>query len=416
VSLNERSAPPSARRLAADDPAGREWRLSSRGGFWLVAFLVFTGLLGSYTLTPLYSVYQDRWHFSDLMLSVAFACYALGTLTALLAFGSLSDRLGRRATFVPALLGVAASMVTMMFAVNLPMLLAGRALQGIFTGIVNGTAGAALMDLEPHGNRRSAAFANSVSIAAGSALGPLIGGFLVGHAPLPTRTPYLLVLVLLAIGTTGVAVLPETVDRARRPAAGGTRRLRMPENRELFAVACLGAVTCSAGMALFAEFGTQLAGQVHLNGASVGGLLVFVMFGAICLVQVALRRLGHLASLAAGAVGTAAGWAGIVAALATHQAVLLFLTAALAGAGSGLALMGGTAAVNHVAAPERRAEAVSLYFVVMFVALAVPGIGGGALAQVIGLTGAAAVMLVVTAVIALVMCAAARHPKIANGL
>jgi MFS family permease len=169
-------------------------------------------------------------------------------------------------------------------------------------------------------------------------------------------------------------------------------------------------------MALFAEFGTQLAGQVHLNGASLGGLLVFVMFGAICLIQIALRRLGHLASLVAGTVGTAAGWAGIVAALATHQAALLLVTAAFAGAGSGLALMGGTAAVNHVAAPERRAEAVSLYFVVMFVALAVPGIGGGALAQVIGLTGAAAVMLAVTAVIALVMCAAARHPKIANGL
>src|SRR5215470_3650707 len=152
--VNEPSFPAPAQPGTVDKPGLPKWRLSKRGGFWLVAFLVVTGLLGSYSLTPLYSVYQDRWHFSDLMLSVAFACYSLGTVVALLVFGSLSDRLGRRAAFVPALLGVAAAMLILMFAVNVPMLLAGRAAQGIFTGIINGTAGAALMDLEPRGDRR----------------------------------------------------------------------------------------------------------------------------------------------------------------------------------------------------------------------------------------------------------------------
>ncbi len=414
--MNEAPFHPTAQASAVDPAGVPRWRLSKRGGFWLVAFLVVTGLLGSYSLTPLYAVYQDRWHFSDLMLSVAFACYSLGTIVALLLFGSLSDRVGRRAAFVPALLGVAASMLILMFAVNLPMLLAGRAVQGIFTGIVNGTAGAALMDLEPRGDRRVAAFANSTSIATGSALGPLIAGFLVDHAPMPTRTPYLLVLVLLAAGLAGVGLLPETVDKEGRAAGGWFRRLRMPANRGVFAVACLGAVSCSAGMALFAEFGTELAGQVHLDGASMGGLLVFVMFASIGLVQVLLRRLGHLVSLVAGTAVTAVGWAGIVAALAAHQAAPMFAAAVVAGAGSGLALMGGTAGVNHVAVPERRAEAISLYFVVMFLALAIPGIGGGALAEAIGLTGTASVMLAVAAVIALAAAGAARRPGVASGL
>jgi hypothetical protein len=77
MSLEERSAPASAAVLPASEPAARGWRLSKRAGFCLVAFLVLTGLLGSYTLSPLYAVYQDRWHFSDLMLSVAFACIPL---------------------------------------------------------------------------------------------------------------------------------------------------------------------------------------------------------------------------------------------------------------------------------------------------------------------------------------------------
>jgi MFS family permease len=403
----------SVRSAPAHAAGPQKWRLSKPGGL----FLVITGLLGSYSLTPLYSVYQERWHFSDLMLSVAFACYSLGTVVALLLFGSLSDRLGRRAAFFPALLGVVASLLILMFAVDLPMLLVGRAVQGIFTGIVNSTAGAALMDLAPRGNRRTAALANSTSISAGSALGPLIAGFLVAHAPWPTRTPYLLVLALLVVGLVGVALMPETVDQAHRLAAPrGFRRLRMPDNRTVFILACLGAVTCSAGMAVFAEFGTQLATQVNLNGASMGGLLVFVMFGTIGLVQLVLNRVGHVASLLVGTVGIVIGWAGIVAALSAHLAVVMFIAAVVAGAGAGLAFMGATAAVNHVAAHHRRAEAISLYFVVLFLALAVPGIAGGALAQAIGLTGTAVVMLGLAAVIALVLCVAARLPRIAREL
>ncbi|MFB9832929.1 MFS transporter [Actinoallomurus acaciae] len=391
------------------------WRLSRRGGFWLVVFLVFTGLLGSYSLTPLYPIYQERWHFSDVMLSVAFACYSLGTIVSLLVAGSLSDRIGRRKAFVPALLGVAASMLVLAFAVDLPMLLTGRALQGVFTGIINGTAGAALMDLQPRGDRRVAALANSTSIAVGSAFGPLIAGLLVAHAPSPTLTPYLLVLLLLAIGLLGVTVMPETVPPEARIATG-RRRLRAPDDRAGFAVACLGALACNASMSLYAEFGTPLAAQAHLHGRSMGGLVVFVMFAAIGIVQLLLRRVQPLPALVSGTLVVTLGWAGITLALIVHQPALFLSATVIAGAGAGLALMGGTAAVNHLAAPERRAEAVSFYLVVMFCALAGPGIGGGALTQAIHLTGAATVMLVTTAVIALATFVGARRPRIAATL
>jgi MFS family permease len=46
--------------------------------------------------TPLYRLYQGEWGFSPLMLTVIFAVYALALLAALLIFGSLSDRTGRR--------------------------------------------------------------------------------------------------------------------------------------------------------------------------------------------------------------------------------------------------------------------------------------------------------------------------------
>jgi len=53
--------------------------------------------------TPLYRLYQREWGFSPLMLTVIFAVYALALLAALLIFGSLSDRTGRRPVILAAL-------------------------------------------------------------------------------------------------------------------------------------------------------------------------------------------------------------------------------------------------------------------------------------------------------------------------
>ena len=371
--------------------------------------MVASGIFGSYSLSPLYPLYQERWHFSDLMLSIVFVCYSLGTIVTLQFFGSISDRFGRRATLLPALLGVAASMLMLSFAVNLPMLLAARVVQGVFTGIVNGTGGACLTDLAPHGDRRSAALTYSASIAVGSALGPLASGGLASHAPLPLVTPYLLVLLLLAIAVVGVIVMPDTRIRARR--AVGLQRLRMPQDRLGFFFACLGTVGCSASMALYAEFGTPMAEAVHLNGASLGGLIVFIMFAAIGLAQILLRRLQPQAALVYGTLAATAGWGGIACALFTHQPALMLTSTIVAGGGSGLAQLGGTATVIQVASPDRRAEALSLYIVVGFCAVAGPGVGGGALSETVHLSGTALVMLAATGIIAVATCVTARVIK-----
>jgi MFS family permease len=388
---------------------GPRHRLNDRASYWLAAFLVVSGIFGSYSLSPLYPIYQERWHFSDLMLSIVFICYSLGTIVTLQFFGSLSDRFGRRATLLPALLGVAASMLMLAFAVNLSMLLVARTVQGVFTGIVNGTGGACLTDLAPRGDRRFAALTHSASIAVGSALGPLISGVLVSHAPLPLVTPYLLVLLLLAIGVAGVIVMPDTVIPA--PRAVGLHRLRMPENRLGFFFACLGTAACSASMALYAEFGTPMAEAVHLHGASLGGLIVFIMFAAIGVAQLLLRRLHPQTALVSGTLVATVGWGGIACALFTHQPALMLTSTIVAGGGAGLAQMGGTATVIHVASPDRRAEAFSLYIVVGFCAVAGPGVGGGALSEAVHLSGTALVMLAATGIIAVVTYVTARVIK-----
>ena len=52
-------------------------------------------LLGTTVPAPLYVVYQAGWGFSAGVLTLIFAVYSAGVLTALLVFGRLSDEIGR---------------------------------------------------------------------------------------------------------------------------------------------------------------------------------------------------------------------------------------------------------------------------------------------------------------------------------
>ncbi|MFC5822323.1 hypothetical protein [Nonomuraea insulae] len=53
-------------------------------------------IAGTEVPTPLYIEYQARFGFSAEVLTLVFATYALALIPALLVFGRLSDRFGRR--------------------------------------------------------------------------------------------------------------------------------------------------------------------------------------------------------------------------------------------------------------------------------------------------------------------------------
>src|ERR1700729_404632 len=100
-----------ARRARAASAA----ELSAAGLSPMVAFAVVSAVIGvalfaSATPTPLYDVYQLRWHFSTPVLTLVYATYALGVLASLLLVGGLSDQAGRRPVLAWSLLALLASM------------------------------------------------------------------------------------------------------------------------------------------------------------------------------------------------------------------------------------------------------------------------------------------------------------------
>ena len=99
--------------------------------------------------TPLYLVYQARWHFSASTLTLIFAVYAAALLLTLLTVGALSDFLGRRRVLAAALVVELLSMVAFIGADGVGWLLAARAVQGVATGAAAGALSAAVADLAP---------------------------------------------------------------------------------------------------------------------------------------------------------------------------------------------------------------------------------------------------------------------------
>src|SRR6266576_2186563 len=74
-----------------------------RAAFWLLAFVFAATMLGTTLPTPLYVIYQARWHFSAAIVTVIFAVYAAGVLAALLLAGQASDQAGRKPVLAAAL-------------------------------------------------------------------------------------------------------------------------------------------------------------------------------------------------------------------------------------------------------------------------------------------------------------------------
>src|ERR1700744_371862 len=172
------SSPTSALPFRAQRAGARAPRLTGLAAFGAVAAVIAVAFYASATPSPLYGVYQAEWHFSTPVLSLVYATYAIGVLVSLLLVGSLSDQVGRRPVLACSLVGLLLSALVFATASSVAWLFAARALQGVATGGALGAAGAALIDLHPSTDTRTAALVNGVVALAGLGIGALLSSAL----------------------------------------------------------------------------------------------------------------------------------------------------------------------------------------------------------------------------------------------
>lgn len=381
-------------------------RLPRTPAFWSVAVLLVLMLAASGVPSPLYRVYQEEFGFGPGVLTTVFGIYAFALLASLLVVGGLSDHVGRRPVLVAAFLLEAVAMVLFLAADGVGWLLAARVVQGLATGALTSTLGAALLDLQrperPHG-----AFINSASPGLGLSIGAAGAGLLVQTVAAPDTWVFAVLTVVFVLAALGVLWLPETSARVPGAAASLRPRVHVPAaHRRAYVVALPLLVACWALGGLYASLGPSLVADVFaIDNHLVGGLLIMALNGTGIVGSLALRTSPPERAMLLGALVFTGGVSGTLAALATTSAPLLFAAAVGTGFGFGAAFLGAVATITHGIEPGHRAGLMAAIFVVGYLAFSLPAIAAGIAAGYAGLTRTTSVYGIAVVVLALLAVA-----------
>jgi MFS family permease len=365
---------------------------------------LFSLLVGANLATPLYAVYSQRYGFSSAVLTLIFATYALVLIPSLLAFGQLSDRVGRRPVILSALAIGIAGLVLFAVANGTALLFVARAVQGLSVGMISGAATAALVELEPAGDARRAALLATLAQAAGGASGPLIAGMVAQWVPAQLVVPYLVGIGLTALFAFAVLTIPEpTSDRSGR---WRVQRPRVPsEIRGAFARIALTAAAVWSVAALFLSVIPSYAGGILASkNLALLGAITAVMLASSCAGQVTVRDgAPPVAAQAGGLLLLAAGLVGLVLAKPLGVIWLLIAGAAIAGLGHGVGFLATQDDLNRIAPKERRGEVNAAFYTSIYLGVSLSAIGVGVLAATVSLFTGVAVFAAVTGSAALLV-------------
>jgi MFS family permease len=370
--------------------------------FWLMALVLSVTMLGTTLPTPLYVIYQARWHLSAAMVTVIFAAYAAAVLATLLLAGRSSDEAGRKPVMAVALAASTLSTIVFILAPGVGALIAARIVSGLSAGLMTGTATAALTELIPASASRRASLAATAANMGGLGLGPLVAGLFAQYAPHPTTLVFEVYLAVLAAAALILLLVPETVRPRTRPAlrfAG----LGIPERgRGEFIAAAVAAFAAFALLGLFSSLIPGFIGGVlHQSNHAVQGAVVFLLLAIGTVTQVTLSRFSSRRVVLAGLSLFLAALALIVTALA-QAGMALFLAGTVAGGMAvGAIFLGSLATASRLAPAERRGQAISAFFVACYAGLIIPVIGVGVLSEFTGTFPAVLTFSVLLAVLCL---------------
>ncbi|MGM0574387.1 MAG: MFS transporter [Myxococcota bacterium] len=287
--------------------------LVRRASYATIHLTVFLDLMGFGIILPHLPYAAERFGASGVGVGALLTSYSVAQLLAAPVLGRVSDRFGRRPVLLLALTGSTLSLVLTGLAGTLAILLAARALAGIFAGSIS-TAQAAIADVTEPEDRAKAMGLLGASIGLGFVMGPAIGAAL---APMGFAFTCFAAAGLTAADLIMAAfVLPETRTAEARSAARPTLPLaeaaRRPVLRPLLLSLFLGTFAFVGLEAIFPLLGEHRFGlferDMGLVFAYIGVVIIVIQGGVVGRLT---RRLGERRVVVVGGGLMAVGFAAI---------------------------------------------------------------------------------------------------------
>jgi MFS family permease len=365
----------------------RRRALSNRTSFWVATAAYVALMMAAGAPTSLYVTYQERWHFSEVTLTLIFGIYVLVLLATLLTVGGLSDFVGRKPVLLTGLLLLIASMAIFANARGVGWLYAGRVVQGLAAGTSLGALSAAIIDYAGPSRSRLAAMANSFVPSLGLALGTVIAGALVQFAPAPRMLIFVVLSALYVVLVVAIAAAPETA--VRRPGAlrSLVPRIRVPRHAR---AAFFG--TLPAQFAPWAQLGMALslttslaADKFGVTNKFLGALVVFAMLGSAFLAGLLTRNVRPQLSTYVGCGGMVIGNVIILLSLIGPSTIAFYAGSIFTGLAIGMTLGAVLGALSALPTAAERGEFFASVYVIGYIAFSVPAIIAGYCAVHVGL-------------------------------
>jgi DHA2 family methylenomycin A resistance protein-like MFS transporter len=295
---------------------------------------------------------------SWLVTSYVVAMAALGPFA-----GRLGDRLGRRRVLLWGLFAFAAASAAAGLAPSLELLIVARLGQAVAGSLVFPNAIALLRDALPEGSRAGGFGMLGSAVGAAAAIGPVLGGVLVGA--LGWRAIFLVnVPVVAAAVMLSLRALPGVTPDSRS-GHGAAQRSRWDWAQPL-RVPVFGAATAAVGLSNLAMYGTLLAvpvvlaGQPGWSAADAGLALAMLSVAMVAVAPIGGRiadRRGHRLP-AAGGLALLTVCAALLAVMGGEPSPVVLAAALLLG-GTGLGLANAAVQTAAIEAVEPRHAGVA---------------------------------------------------------
>src|SRR3954470_8015974 len=325
---------------------------------------------------PLFNIYRAEDGFTNAGRSMTVVAYPLGTIGALLILGRLSSHVGRRPTALASLGVLTLGCLVLLDVHHIGILIAGRLLMGLGTGLASSSLTAYIVDAAPTRPTWLASVASSQTVMLGLAVGAVASGALVQFGPWPRELIYLVVVGLLLLSAVLIAISPETVT----PTPGAWRslrpRVRVPARvRHLLAVAAAVLLPTWATGAFYQAFVPALVeDQLHTNSSLVLGLVFAAYMAPSALGAPLGGRFSPAAAQRIGMIAFLAGWTGLITAITTGALPLFIAATIVAGAAQGIAISAATRGLLYGSSLTDRAPIFAVVYLLSYSGATIPSL------------------------------------------
>ena len=326
---------------------------------------------------PLYLIYRDELHFSQVSLTLIYAVYFASAVLTAFFLGRLSDQVGRRAAILFAIGVSLISTVLFVFADSIPLLFLARVLSGFGIPLAAGAGTAWVGELCD--NRCTGASLTAGFTLAGLGLGPFLAGILAQFTREPLTLPFLALMVLALAAAVITLLVPETMKRPVRRLRELSLRPRIGVPRALIAAFTAPAITVFVTFSLLGFYSaltpSLLEQALHLHSHAISGGIIFELYAVAALVLVLTQWLSARAAMLAGLALLIPALALLALAPRDHSLPLLLVGSAVGGAAVGLGYRGSLQLINELAPGTHRAEVVSTFLMFCYLGVSMPVVG-----------------------------------------